>query len=804
MVDKNSINTLNSLSLYSSAMKKLTCNPMSLSGDELVYLLSTAILLIKKFNEDNRLTSYIELAYYIILKYSLSSKNYEPLYDFTVNFGFFPVAQKITENEFLEFGNIPFSLIQSQISEEFSFNEITETLEQRITRNRVMQSRSEDISYVAPTSFGKSSVIVEHLRENTETIKRAGIIVPTKSLLMQTYRLIRQAKFSEKILLHDEMFDGEERFIGVFTQERALRLLEKNPISFDILYVDEAHRLFEKDPRSILLTRLIKLNRIRDPKSRAIYLSPLVNDSSNLRFNPDQNIFEQKIHFNVKEPEYFEYKLDGSIWKYNRFTNDFYYLGSSNDLFEYIVGHKTSKTFCYLYRPVKIELFAKKLSEKVDKIAATRSLEEIVQNLKKYVHEDFFAIEYLLKGIVYLHGKLPDNVKEYLEYKFKTISELKILIANTVILEGIDLPIDSLFILNTTNLGNKELTNLIGRVNRLGQIFKSGENNLKKLLPSVHFVNSTEYNRLNGNMEAKIRLLKSSGFSDKIQNPLLAEFDSSKINEGKKHLLEYEKIRETETEFFSDDPDSIKVLKRKMIGLGIDSIYQISDDLCREIYSRFSEVLNKSKLYHLHFLDKLQLVFVAGLEMHIIDKEFERLKNNQAILYYKMFFDNRKKSLKENIGREVKYLQSKAFSSDSRLYIGESYGEIPYEGFGKNVYVDLRNKTKRDLVNIAIVKQKIEEDFVGFKLNKFFQLMRDYELISQDEYNVIIFGTNDKKKLQILKIGLPINIINRLEQDGQLANIQLDEQGNLQTLPSFDDYRNSVDDFIRFQLEKFL
>ena len=127
---------------------------------------------------------------------------------------------------------------------------------------------------------------------------------------MQTYRAVRNAKFNVKILIHDEMYDGEETFIAVFTQERALRLLDKMVgVSFDTLYIDEAHRVLERDSRAILLLRLIKQNRIRNKDTKVIYLSPLITNTSNLKFEESQKIFEQKIKFNIKEPEYFEYRL---------------------------------------------------------------------------------------------------------------------------------------------------------------------------------------------------------------------------------------------------------------------------------------------------------------------------------------------------------------------------------------------------------------------------------------------------------------------------------------------------------------
>jgi hypothetical protein len=44
---------------------------------------------------------------------------------------------------------------------------------------------------------------------------------------------------------------------------------------------------------------------------------------------------------------------------------------------------------------------------------------------------------------------------------------------------------------------------------------------------------------------------------------------------------------------------------------------------------------------------------------------------------------------------------------------------------------------------LAIVKLKIEDDFVSFQLNKFITMMYDYELIDEDEYNLQIYGTKN-------------------------------------------------------------
>ena len=433
----------------------------------------------------------------------------------------------------------------------------------------------------------------------------------------------------------------------------------------------------------------------------------------------------------------------------------------------------------------------------------------MIDNLKAYVHEDFYAIEYLKNNIVYLHGKMPDNVKEYLEYKFEQLPELSFLIANKVILEGINLPIDSLFILNGTNLDEKELTNLIGRVNRLDQVF-GAKKNLAKLLPMVHFVNSEEYNRKNSKLENKIKLLKNSTFLDKVKNPLLAAFDPEQLDDDENQTVQKKckEIIADEEMFFSIPKDPIQELKRKMISLGMNTIYTITNDLCSNIHQKIITLLEHPRLNEIHFLDKLRYIFVRHNDKEITDREFGRLKNDLAIAYYKMFFENRKKSLKENIATEVLYFQRRVAAGDSQLYIGESYGEIPYTTTGQgafhNVYIDLRTKTKQQMVNIAIVKQKLEEDFVSYKLHMFFQIMYDYALLTQDDYHTILYGTTDPKKLRLVKMGLTINIINRLDEDRQLQNIFIDSNYNLNTNDEFDKYRQRVDDFYRFELSKFL
>ena len=70
-----------------------------------------------------------------------------------------------------------------------------------------------------------------------------------------------------KLLIHDDSYNGEEKFIGILTQERALRMLDRENFCFDTLYIDEAHNILKDDYRSILITRLLKKNNFRNKKT---------------------------------------------------------------------------------------------------------------------------------------------------------------------------------------------------------------------------------------------------------------------------------------------------------------------------------------------------------------------------------------------------------------------------------------------------------------------------------------------------------------------------------------------------------
>lgn len=806
-----SLSWLKSDNKFNKIIEKITIDS-ALDNEELDYILACAIIFIREYCTHKKNKRYFELGYYILLKYGVKYNDHTPLLDISANFGLFPITSFILSRSLYRDKDLPLELDYK--IDKFKHNEIIETIEQNKCRNLLLESKSNDNSFVAPTSYGKSSLIVDIVR--SRPLHKIAVIVPTKSLLIQTYRLLSKNITDRKIIFHDEMYSDEKYFVGVLTQERALRLMKNQDISFDTLIIDEAHNLFESDTRSILLSRLIGKNKRRNPKSQNYYFSPLISNSDNLKIEDGQNVIEHRIAHNIKEPEIYEYRLTGDAYKYNRFSDEFYKIDSNESYLQYIHKNKKDKNFFYLRAPRKVEILARELSSSIQGISDNQ-LDMLSDVISDNVHKDFYCVEFIKNGVVYLHGKLPDLIKEYLEHKFKDVKSIKFVIANKVILEGVNLPIDNLFVLNTHELHEKDLINLIGRVNRLDAVFSKTQNTLEKLLPTVHFVNTVEYSRTNSKMENKIRALKSGDFKDKVGNPTLTNFniksfkDSNRegTSDGNNPNSKVDRIISREKYLIENDNNIDEKLRISFIESGLEAIYSAPSSAFSTIISKISSLREIEDWSDIDTIDKLYFVLIEDLENIIKNKEFGRLSRESARKFYKMFVnDKHVLSLKEQISKTIKHFHDIQNSDAGRMfYMGESYGEIPKireDGTpGKLVYINLANKSPKEIANLALVKIKIESDFVSFRLNEYVKFLFEAHLINEQEYNQFIYGVFDKPSSKLGRLGLSGSLLNKLKRDKQLENIHINELGRIQSTDEFKRYISKQDDLIQFEISKY-
>jgi len=316
-------------------------------------------------------------------------------------------------------------------------------------------------------------------------------------------------------------------------------------------------------------------------------------------------------------------------------------------------------------------------------------------------------------------------------------------------------------------------------------------------------------------MANKIVLLRSNTFKDIVKNPTLEAFDITSVSDKSTATATLEKVGAIQSNelFLSTTPQSeVDRVKVYIIQSGITEFYRNVDQLAVFLTDRMIYIQGKMAEWKaLTMLDKIYQMFIntIGDERFVKDLEFKRISYPETRNHYENYITiSQRKSLRENINELVSYFQSRIEKKQVMFYFGESYGEKvfvsdEYKG-EKEVYVDLSEKSFSELVNLAIVKLKLEDDFVAYKLNKFIVMMYDFELISADEYHEYVYGTTDKKKISLSKIGLNVSLISRLERDGQLGNLVVDQFNNLRSSPAFEKFKNQINDFYRFEIDRFI
>lgn len=794
--DKRTMTYIGKIDLIETAYKKMLLGKQ-LSFEENSLLLATAICLLDEYDADQTKKLFFEISYEIIARYSVATSDYKPLYDFSVNYGFFPIVDYILEHD-EDFLQSVADVINKVNIDKYRTESFLPTIQQHNAYESVLNDANSDISFVAPTSFGKSELIVRHIKKVNNPTLKAAIIVPTKSLLMQTYKYVKAQLADKKILLHDQMYTGEESYIAVLTQERALRLLEKRSTHFDYLYIDEAHNLFEKDMRNRLLARLIRLSRVKNQACEILYFSPLVETSDNLKVLGTSTISEYRIENNIKIPTYYLYQnKKASI--YNRYFNKLYELpGQYATPYGYILSKATDKNLLYITAPKRMEVVTIKFAQQLPDLNLP-AINQIISSIKRHVHDEFQMISLIRKGVVYLHGKLPDYVKDYIEYKAATTPEIKYVSANSVLLEGINLPISSLFIIDARGLKTNKLINLSGRVNRLNSIFGSHAD-IEKLFPPIHFVENDDFS---GSMKTYIERLRTNDIVDKIDNPFLENFDEDSVEPEKKSELEKTKFEEDL--YFADLSSEDAVLYQKMIALALNAHLSLNSTTIQLILSRIKKAQNDENFKSKGIVEKVVSIFIKNIA--VADFEVARLTNQHAIDYYGNYLSEmRRRSLQQNIRYELDYFKWRKSSGDPYMFMGSSYGETcrPDDEERKQLYVDLRQKDDKEMLNLTIVKLKIEDDFLSYKFNKFVELLHDYELISDEEYNFTTYGTEDEFEIRLVKQGLPIHLVSKLTNDHQLTNLTFDENNIVHCNSNFIKYYQTLDDFYQYQIDKYV
>ena len=744
-----------------------------LSNDELEAVLAAALFFISR--EDR----YIQkLGYRLFLLYGRETKDYKPLYEVSINKGLIPVAQFIAENlQYSEkYGNV-LTTVNSVLNEQYRYGNYYHTIGQHQLYRRSDELKNDSQIIVAPTSYGKTELILSFI--DAFLNKNICIITPTKSLLSQTKKRIINHIGYRKIVTQPEMYkEGEQGVIAVLTQERLLRLLQNNlELNFDLLIIDEAHNLLDKftdhNLRSVLLASVIIINQRRNSEAKYKYLTPFLKSSESLKLkyiavNPEWYTVSE----NIKSEIYYFYDVKNnkklvldqfSGSKKKLIPIDSSLLGSDSDI---IKNNSDEKNLIYLNKPRNVEQFAQELSLKLENIDNS-VLQKASDDLKDFIHDDYKLAEYIRKGIIYHHGSVPESVRYYMEELYVSVSEVKYLIANSTLLEGVNIPATKMFILDPRRgngyLSPSSFKNLVGRICRFGEIFNSQTGNLDYLLPEIHIIKgkycSENLNPKNFFKKSKVFIQDEETIEDEVETPLLSNSSTER-----KSVRNAEEILENISvdEIITDSNIRKPITKVGQLcfknNVTIFDIIEVESIIDKELKS-VSVVKDLDDVFFL-----LGNVFFSNIKEDSNNDNIKRLCEESAQNFYKMLISWRilGYDMKRMISEIITYWQNLKDDQAENVYVGR-WGDKSRSGRRK-LWTNIRNKSLSECVNLAIVRLKEEFDFIDNELVKYFEILNSLELIPEELYLKLKYGTDDKNKIELLNNDLSPVLTNILSE----------------------------------------
>ena len=738
-----------------------------------IAILSIATLFINSSNENVR-----KLGYRIIVIYCNRVKDYKPLYDISVNSGIIPVSQFIEDKLLLDKEKNFFTEINAAYSKNFVVNNIFCSLQQKELVDFYNDNRNDSLSVVAPTSYGKTDLILHTVKNNAD--KNICIITPTKSLLAQTKaRIVQADKLKrEKIITHPEMYNGnEDRLVAVMTQERLLRLLQKvKNVSFDYVIIDEAHSLLHDDGRNILLASVILVLEKRNPDTVFKFLTPFLCDANNIKVRyAGYSLKTYKVDEYIKTEKLYVAELRDTHAKefclYDQFINKFYKIDelTTTSEWNFVNEYSGLKNIIYFNKPKDIESFVQIMISERQEILDEKIF-EACKNIAEYVHPNYRLIECVKRGVIYHHGAVPEPIRMYIERLYAELNDIKYVVTSSTLLEGVNLPADKMFIMDNkkgqSNLSPSDFKNLIGRVCRFSQIFDRDTGSLTKLEPEIYLVVGRNFS-VNANAKKFIQdsMYVEKKTNDELKNVLL---EKTTINQDNKDKLEnaQEFIENYEGDIVQDY--SLRKVKTEAGKICFMNNITEFDIFCNEenIEIESKKIKEKGRL-----IDDTNLLFdiLNSMFFSIItdDNNIKRFAYEEARRFYKMFLDWRisNTSFNQMISSFMRYWKSliKDKDKDKLVFVGR-WGDTVRDGV-KPLWTDISKKTEEQLINLAIVRIKEEQDFLDNVLLKYIEVLNDLELLEESLYLRIKYGTDDKKIITCTKNGISLSLAKQIVEN---------------------------------------
>lgn len=716
-------------------------------------------------------TNVQQLGYRIVVEYCNQTNDYIPLYEIAVNKGLYPVSKFIEQHYIDDSKRNFFTEWNDAFTEQYVSGEVCRSEQQNSLVHFFESKKDDTVSVIAPTSYGKSELILSAVKEYAG--KKICVLTSTKALLIQTKKRVQQISkdIFPKIVVHPEMYNpNDSSCLAVLTQERLLRIFKKDPqLSFDCIIVDEAHEMLEDDGRSRTLANVIIVAQKRKPEVAFKFLTPFLADSTNLKARyTTYDIEGFKVSEYIKTEKYFLYDLRNhtGLKLYDQFLNKYLPISDNRNLgFEedVVKAYSAGKNIIYLNKPTDIEKFALALADVLPEVDS-KLIQTACDNISEYLQPQYNLLACLRKGIIYHHGSVPDAIRIYIEDLYKKEDAVRYVITSSTLLSGVNLPAERMFILDNkrgrSNLSHDSFKNLVGRVCRFSEIFNHENGNLYRLEPQIYLVFG-KYFAQNANCESFLRNVAKveQNYKDAVDNVLLSEAkittdNEEKLRQASEFIENYENgvVEDYQERYTSTVAGKACIMN----GITEFDVFAHEVTIQQQVDAYQGESLKISDSNTL--LETINELFIQHLPDNGTES-LKRLENKEARNFYSMMFEWRvkNKSYAEMISLFVGYWHQ-LYKKDRNVmvYVGK-WGDVKRPGSNVARYTKFVGKNRTQVVNLAIVRIKEEQDFIDNTLIKYVEVLHDLDLIEDGFYAQIKYGTDDERTICLIKNGLSLS-----------------------------------------------
>ena len=647
-------------------------------------------------------------------------------------------------------------------------------------------------SYSGPTSMGKTFVIKMFIQKRIKEDNKDNfvIVVPTKALIGEiTSELINELGDQLNIKnyrivnsWHEIQNESKYNYIMIYTQERFLSHLLNCNMKIGYVFIDEAHKMFYEDTRSVYFYKIIDILNSYASIPRIFFSAPLIsNPDEFLKLLPTTLSKTYKVfEFSpVNQQKYIIDYDEKNIRVFNDLSSSFieiYYDRIDNFNLNYILkllGNK-QKNLVYCENPKEAIYLARDYAMTLkpkENIKKSNNIEKVKKYIKSEIHEQYFLVDLLDKGIAYHVGYVPNSIRKKIEKLYRE-KEIDTIFCTSTLLEGINLPADNLFIpvkSNSKILNNDiDFKNLIGRVGRVkynlsGNVFIIPKDGIETVTKCTRMIDSEIINRelsINKllsddrkkeiidklkNGKTELEIIKGSiefDFSRYVMNVLIDDI----INERKSNIAKtFEKYI---------DKNTRKIIVENFKGVQAPQDMPVTLDQVDCINKGIDEELEYPAEINYHnilmFLKKIYKEFKWD-----IYEPKSGLGNVNRLGYYATILNQWMNGfyISQIIENSIKYAEKAGIIYDYAK-------KIEYKGDTEQINIIINNTL--DTIE-KIILFKIENYFSKF--SELYKKKKGMESLENDWYEFLTYGTNKKEIIDLQKIGFSREIALKIYRD---------------------------------------